>query len=463
MIEEFEYNGIWWLPEKPEAQISGTLKFSPNEGAILNLIGSFKEIININKMLAPDIILGVSSTGKNITLYKCFETKSSFSMPGFQTSSFSANIVFIGAHFKNSKDIKFKSIATHFFLLDEWVNISGFDIKYLWKEKGVIIKYKLLKPFQVNINDNLKLLIDIRATFPSLSVVQKEASIKQKTWIEIESLEELHFEDYLKILYHIRNFLTLGVSESVYPLAIEGITDQNKQIINNNVYNQPIEIFYMLPDMLKTPEMLHPFDMLFTFKDISNKFEFFLRNWFQKADLLAPVYDLYFGTLFNPHIYLEHKFLSLIQAIESFQQRVYGGKYLLDEEYSHIYNILVNAIPAGTNEEFKESLKSKLKYGNEFTLRKRLKNIFDKYHEILNIFIDNNRSFIEKVIATRNYETHHDASLKEYSAHGEELYHLNQILKILLEICLLSELGFSSMEIKNLFSRNRRYRHAYIR
>lgn len=35
MMDKFEYKGIWWLPDKPEKKISGTLRFTHNEGAIL--------------------------------------------------------------------------------------------------------------------------------------------------------------------------------------------------------------------------------------------------------------------------------------------------------------------------------------------------------------------------------------------------------------------------------------------
>lgn len=42
-MEEFEYNGIWWLPENPKKKISGTLRFNLREDANLELIGSFKE------------------------------------------------------------------------------------------------------------------------------------------------------------------------------------------------------------------------------------------------------------------------------------------------------------------------------------------------------------------------------------------------------------------------------------
>jgi hypothetical protein len=462
MIEKFEYKGIWWIPNKSNEQISGTLRFTPDEGAILDLIGSFKDIKDMNRMLNPNIILGISSNGKNITLHKCFETKSNVSFPGLLTSSFYANVVFVGAHFQKNEDIKFKKLSIHYLYLDEWVNISGFDIQLFSDKKEVVMKYKLPEPIQASIGEDYKIFIDIRATGPTYSIVQKEASIKQSTYIRIEPSEEKSFDEYLNIMYHIQNFLSLGVLEPVHPLIIEGITEVNKKMMKDKAYYPPVEISYRLPDIPKASKTLLPFDMLFTFRAISDRFEVFLRNWFKKADLLKPVYDLYFGTLYNPRMYLEHRFLNLIQAIESFHQCIYGGEYLSNADYEKIYYALVNAIPDGIKRDFKESLENKLKYGNEFSLRKRLKEIFNKYQENLNGFIEDKNAFIEKVVNTRNYQTHHDEDLKECSAIGEELYNLTQKLKILLEICLLTELGFSSSEIKGLFSRNRRYQHESI-
>lgn len=459
MIEEFEYKGIWWLPDKPKEQISGTLRFTPNEGAILDLIGSFKGITVLNKMLEPEIILGISSDGKNITLHECFETNCHLSSPGLLTSSFYVNTAFVGAHFQKPEDIKFKSLSVHYLYLDEWVNVSGFDI-HLFDEKEVVIRYKLPEPIQAAIDD-YKILLVFSFTGPTLSIVQKEASIKQETYIKVEPSGEKSFGEYLNIMDHIQNFLSLGITEPVYPLVVKGITEVNKEMINDKAYNPPVKIYY-LSDIPKAPKTLWPFDMLFTFKDISDRFEVFLRNWFEKADLLEPVYNLHFGTLYNPRMYLEQRFLSLIQAIESFHQRIHGGEYLSVKEYEPVYDALVRAIPDWVKDDFRESLKNKLKYGNEFSLRKRLKEIFDKYHEILNGFIENKNAFIEKVVDTRNYQTHHDEDLKERAASGSDLYHLTQKQKLLLEICLLTELGFSSTEIKGLFSRNKRYQHETI-
>ena len=197
-------------------------------------------------------------------------------------------------------------------------------------------------------------------------------------------------------------------------------------------------------------------------RDISGRFDSFLRNWFEKVDLLEPIYDLYFGTLYNPRMYSEQKFLSLVQAIESFHQRIHGGEYMSVEEYEPVYDALVNAIPDWVSSDLKYRLKEYLKYGREFSLRKRMKDIIYIYQANTDRFIGNKNAFIEKVVDTRNYQTHHDEDLKERAAGGEELDRLTQKLKVLLEVCLLTELGFSSEEIKGLFSRNSRYQYESI-
>jgi len=232
MIKEFEYMGTWWLPNKSEKQVLGILKFTPDEGAILNLVGSFKDIKNIAETLEPDIILGVSSDGEHITLYKCHETMSTFSIPGLHTSSsFYIDMVFKGAHFQKPEDIKFKNIFIRFSHLDEWVDICGFDVKYLPGEQSLIIRDNLLEPFQTDISEGLKISINLQAERQLPSFVQKEVHIKQRVDIQIKTSEGKSFEDYQKIIYHIQNFLSLAVMEPVYPLSIVGITETKRKMV----------------------------------------------------------------------------------------------------------------------------------------------------------------------------------------------------------------------------------------
>jgi len=53
--------------------------------------------------------------------------------------------------------------------------------------------------------------------------------------------------------------------------------------------------------------------------------------------------------------------------------------------------------------------------------------------------------------------------LREKAVDGEQLYYVTQQLKIVIVICLLSELGFNFKEIKNLLAKNRRYRYVFNR
>jgi len=71
MLGRREYEGQWWFPQQPENKFQGRLIFTPEEGSSLNLL-----VFQVNTKEIPeektDLILGSSSDGKKITLYKCF-------------------------------------------------------------------------------------------------------------------------------------------------------------------------------------------------------------------------------------------------------------------------------------------------------------------------------------------------------------------------------------------------------
>ncbi len=127
MIKEFEYDCIWWLPENRDNTVPGKLKFHPVEGLKLQLIGSFKGPKNFNTFLQLPIILGLTSTGEPITLYKCYESQSHMSVPGFLSSSFIASFAFLGCHFKEEEEIRFDSLSINYSHLEEWTGITGFQ------------------------------------------------------------------------------------------------------------------------------------------------------------------------------------------------------------------------------------------------------------------------------------------------------------------------------------------------
>ncbi|MBA7477682.1 hypothetical protein ES707_13096 [subsurface metagenome] len=407
------------------------------------------------KMARPVVILGTSSNGKDISLHGCFLIQSQKSYPGFSISSYFAKTVFVGAHFHKTEDVRFRSMNVRFSHFDEWANLSGFKIDHP-KEEDVVIRYKRPNDIRVSISGNFIIAITTRVKFPVFTLVQKKAGVEQQTIARIETVHESFIENFLSVTQHLQHFLCLAVREPVYVLNMEGETEANK--MTDMDYYPPIGIFYKSPYISEAPESLLGWDMLFTYQDISADLEVLLGNWFEKADVLKPICGLYFGMLYNPHLYLENQFLSLVQAAEAFHERIYMGEYLPDSEYKALaFTPLVNAIP-DVKQDLKESLVDRLSYGNKYSLRTRLKELLDECGRIVPQLLGNRKEFIKKVIDTRNYHTHYDQKLYKRAARGQDLVSLTKKLRILLEVCLVTQTGLDANKAIDLFGKHRRVR-----
>jgi len=453
MIENVEYDGEWWLPECPGQKIQGTITFSPEEGAKLHLRGFEKDFKQFLRIFKGKIILGFTTDGKKITLYSLRLMKSHHHLPAEMVEHWlSADYVFMGVHFQKIQDIKFRSIWARFLHLDNWVNISGFGIRMNLKKGGVTVRYRRPRARYAKISRDIKVGIAFRVEYPTLSHPQREAYIKQEARIGIIPSKAKPLEEYFAMIRHIQNFLTLAITEAVCPLCIEGETESNKIVTEKGEIYPPVSILTRLLCVSKRSIAPLPWHMLFSFRDVSRKFGFFLKNWFTRRELLEPVYDLYFGTLYSSSMYLNNEFLNLVQAIESYHRRTMKNCELPKAQHHR----RMTGILRGAPNEHREWLEKKLSYSNEPNLRKRLKEILKSCPKSLSQVIGKNarkrNSFVQKIQVTRNYLTHYDRSLEDKAAKDKELLKLTLKLRIMLQSCFLKELGFGAQEIENLVS-----------
>lgn len=157
--------------------------------------------------------------------------------------------------------------------------------------------------------------------------------------------------------------------------------------------------------------------------------------------------------IYGRFVYLNLKFLSMVQALESYHRRAVSNKELPEDDHKERVARIMNAAPS----EHKKWLKEKLNYSNEPRLRERLKDLSDTFHVTIKNLIPDRKYFINKVIDTRNYMTHYDEDLKEKSAKEIELFIITEQLRSIVEMCLMKEIGFNSKEIDNLICK--RYKH----
>ncbi|MEA5576763.1 HEPN domain-containing protein [Anabaena sp. UHCC 0451] len=470
MFEEFEERGEWWLPDNPDKKVFGTLKFNPNSGAVLDLISSFIDIQSERQPALYTLILGKVSTGKIITLYQCSYFRSSLNISissGFGTCQFYVYKVFTGFHFQEESDIKFKSLIVYYSYLNEWSQMGLPNIELSQEEFS--IKYKrreLIEP--VNIKQDWQVFMELYADYDWDKL---DININKQVNIVIESDEEKSLQEYEKVMRHIQNFLSLCVTKPVYPLFIRGLKmgDAFSSITGLMEYRPiSVNILYQVSNTPIVTKNLMPYDMLLTFSKLSSKFEYYLGNWFRKIELLEPIYELYFGTIYNSYMYPQQEFLNLMQSVEAYHRKNPTMKQyeISQEEHSERVEKIINKTP----EEYKTWLKNRLVpqgkvyISNQLDLRKRLVEIINVCSEALGEFIEQSNlfksrkmrdSFIYKIVRMRNYLTHlddhGDESLKQQAANDNLLRYWSQKIKLIIEICFLYEVGFSPEEIKDIF------------
>lgn len=98
---------------------------------------------------------------------------------------------------------------------------------------------------------------------------------------------------------------------------------------------------------------------------------------------------------------------------------------------------------------FIDSILQKIKYGYEYSLRKRLYELFNANNEFLKNFINKSGVLIDEIVNTRNYYTHYDSknsSVKE----DLDLDYLCEKIKIIMFILILFELEYSNNEIEEI-------------
>ncbi|OIQ55193.1 HEPN domain-containing protein [Neomoorella thermoacetica] len=449
MYNPFEYRGFWWLPGKYNENVEGVLKYNPGEELVLELTGSLTDLKKVTEDIQHDIILGFSSNGKKITLYKCLSISLNVSMPGFPTQTFIASAAFIGEHFESIEEVRFKEVNVHYFYLEEWLRISGMNINV---EQNNRERYFCIHYYQP---DDIKVLIDnwILAIYFTVNYSRDRADglkIKETAVVSFQFKEGLPFEEILnKIIGRWEDFFTFATGEAAFPSAIKAFVEKDSK-------HRETEIVYRRINGSTTPKKLTYHDMLFTFRDIQEKFGAFLNNWFSKAEVLRPVYNLFFGLRYNPGGYLQYQFLTLAQALETYHRRTKCNYVRSPDKYEKMMNEILNSIP----NKYVEWLKEKLKYSNEPTLRHRIRDIFKDFGLVVDKYIGDVKGFINEVVEARNYLTHYDKSKEtEKGKDHSELYNLVKKLEVILDVCLLYELGFSLDKVEELLSRNPRYRN----
>jgi len=113
--------------------------------------------------------------------------------------------------------------------------------------------------------------------------------------------------------------------------------------------------------------------------------------------------------------------------------------------------------------DLKQAMVSRLKYGNEYSLRKRMKLLLGSLsRQSRHLVSEHEAAFVDSVVATRNYLTHYDPESKDAALDGVALSKVNTQLQKLLLLLLLKDIGIDEEVVGNAIAKNGRFRQHYV-
>jgi hypothetical protein len=184
---------------------------------------------------------------------------------------------------------------------------------------------------------------------------------------------------------------------------------------------------------------------LISFEDFKSIAPAAVGQWFAVQGELREVVALILASKYVRG-YTTTEFLNLTQALEAFHRRVFGGSHYDEYEYKKIYLALVEGMPSGLDREFRDKLTNLYKYANESTFRRRLRDLCEKLDPSTRSWLGEMKSFVGRVVKTRNYLTHlsedgQEGSFLENAEDLGDLWRANLKLNGLATVHLLKQIG----------------------
>lgn len=121
-----------------------------------------------------------------------------------------------------------------------------------------------------------------------------------------------------------------------------------------------------------------------------------------------------------------------------------------------------------TNASLRTAILARLKFANEYSLRRRLHELFREYAIALRMLVPKPEEYISPILDTRNEFTHFPVPASETPAtttraRADRVLLYNWLLRLLLESCFLTAMGFSTDEIASFVQRSETCRQLAVR
>ncbi len=432
----FRAKGYWWLPGSPESRLAGTVGYSP-EGLSLELHGALSST-SLGELgtLRDDfdrfpMVHGTTDAGP-CTLINAFLTGARHNLAETTDSTYSAIYLLLGGHI-HDESMPAASVSFSCSHLDDFLGPASFSIEDDEDGevfRGTTVRYVVPKPLVLDLPSESARLEFEQSLLQSLRG-QMKISLTARHTITIIPTMPQPVRWFIERIWRMCHLLSLLSDEIVRPERIEVLASPD---------SDPLLMFYKASGAI-TEERRPASLLLFYCAHVVDQLGDILNRWFSASPTLTSAIHLFMDGQ-RQHGSLEGRFLTLTQAFEAVSRATVSADYMAPAEYEKVKSRIIAAIPAEVASDHRASLKSRINYGNEYSLRKRLTQAVESLPpEAIECICKSTSAFVAGVVETRNYLTHYSDDLRVKALRGADLSWACERVAMLLRILLLRELG----------------------
>lgn len=443
------FEGIWWRPEDPGQEVGGILEIDAATGGMeLRLIGSFKDLPDFNTPAEYARVLGVVQ-GHLVTLAGLMETNARMGAPGYTSQRLMPRLAFFDGHL-NTPDPNIRSAWLKFTHLTGWLEPPTRTTE--WEDQLRSVKLGVTAPPEIECATPWGSLT--LRTWEGVSSKLHEVAVAHDANVRVTFAEEVRYSEVERWVRAIQDLLTLAadvpnaIEEVQLEIAAESLEQQQGpfpyvDVTYDRVYQPP-----------NPPQERHSDDFLFRAADLGEGLCDGLNAWLQASADLDSAINLHFSTRYAERVFLETRFLNAAQAVEVYHRRRFPNEVVPKAEHKARKNQILASAPA----QFMGWLKGVLSFSNEKPFAHRLTELLDAHWSVMGRLAPDRQQFVREVVDVRNHFTHWTKKPKWVRPTNRDIFLLADRLGILIQSCLLSEVGFASEPRKGLFDRSKRYR-----
>lgn len=444
-----DQRGEFWLPATPETRITGVLRLGPPLAGQLVLDGE------LMPGAGPEpLVHGLLFSGQPITAMDCYAAGRSSRYTQDRkllSQKLAVKTVLIGENV--GEHPVFDHLVVRLTYLPEWANVNqGWGIPDV---QGSRYSVAYDAP-----TDRTAVLKDGRTvtlrTVDNLTTSSSSIHGEQQTEFLVIFPEPASLAAVMEVVASLRDLVTFTARRPASVTAL-AVTCPGVLLGPGTDIQRSLELHYRHVELDPQQNIgdfdIRDSDFLFLAPDQPTDFVALIEHWNELENRLDLVLALFMSLYYAPPLHLQNKVMNICQVAEAYHRATMDWKLMPDEEYSALTDLLVAECP----ESRRQWLTDILGNAKGPSFRVRIEELVAKSGTVGAALTATFKNYSGELRDCRIQYAHWLPGKALSEERVVELAALFDVTKIILEACLLQDLGWSQTDAANLLMTKRAF------